>query len=271
MKIFAGPVARRLTAWVTIAIALVGTAAVFALVSAPADDSFPASGLPASTESAQVAALLDEGPSADATVAILVFDRAGDALTEADTAAVAAAAARLAELSTVPQAVRPVPSDDGQAALITVPLSRSDVEADVAAAADELRAAAAEGLPDGLRARLTGPVGFQADISNAFAGADFRLLLVTVIVVGVLLIITYRSPVLWIVPLVVVGVADGVARTIVAALGPALGFTIDPSVAGIQSVLVFGAGTNYALLLVARYREELLRQPDRFAAMRLAV
>lgn len=271
MRLFELPVARRLTAWLTIVLALLGTAAIFGLVSAPADDSFPASGLPAGAESAQVAALLDEGPTADATVAILVFDRDGAELGEGDLTAVDDAASRLAELSTAPMAVRSIPSDDGQAALVTVPLSRSDVEDDVAAAADQLRSAAGEDLPDGLRARLTGPVGFQADISNAFAGADFRLLLVTVIVVGVLLIITYRSPVLWIVPLVVVGLADGLARVIVAALGPALGFTIDPSVAGIQSVLVFGAGTNYALLLVARYREELLREPDRFAAMRSAV
>jgi len=271
VRLFEIPVARRLTAWLTIVVALLGTAAVFAFVSAPADDSFPASGLPADADSAQVAALLDDGPSADATVAILVFDRDGADLTDADLTAVADAASQLAELSTAPMAVRPVPSDDGQAALVTVPLSRAEVEDDVATAADQLRSAADEGLPEGLHARLTGPVGFQADISNAFAGADFRLLLVTVIVVGVLLIITYRSPVLWIVPLVVVGVADGLARVIVAALGPALGFTIDPSVAGIQSVLVFGAGTNYALLLVARYREELLRQPDRFVAMRAAV
>jgi len=271
VKIFEKPVARRLTAWITIILALAGTVAVFALVSAPASDAFPSAGLPSDAESAKVADLLAEGPSSDSTVAILVFDRDGQDVTDADLTAVAAAAVRLGELSTTPQAVRPVPSDDGQAVIVAVPLSKSDVEEDVPAAADELRSAATEDLPDGLHARLTGPVGFQADISNAFAGADFRLLLVTVIVVGVLLIITYRSPVLWIVPLVVVGLADGVARIVVAGLGPALGFTIDPSVAGIQSVLVFGAGTNYALLIVARYREELLRESDRFAAMRSAV
>lgn len=271
MRLFEVPVARRLTAWLTIVFALLGSAALFALVAAPSGDTFPASGLPGAAESAQVAELLEEGPSADATVALLVFDRDGAELSDSDLTAVAAAASRMSRLSTAPMAVRPATSDDGRAALVTVPLSRSDVENDVTAAAEELRSAADQDLPDGLRARLTGPVGFQADISNAFAGADFRLLLVTVIVVGVLLIITYRSPLLWIVPLVAVGLADGLARVIVSALGPALGFTIDPSVAGIQSVLVFGAGTNYALLLVARYREELLREPDRFTAMRSAV
>ena len=138
MNLLEKPVARRLTAWVTIAIALAGTAMTFALVTAPASDTFPASGLAADVESARVSALLDDGPSADATVAILLFDRDGGAVTDADLAAVNAAAARLAELSTVPQAVRPLPSDDGRAVLVAVPLSKSGVEGDVAQAADEL-------------------------------------------------------------------------------------------------------------------------------------
>ena len=117
-----------------------------------------------------------------------------------------------------------------------------DVEADVSGTATSLRDAASAGLPDGLDAYLTGPVGFQDDVSNAFAGADFRLLLVTVLVVAVLLIVTCRSPVLWIVPLVVVGVADFLAGRVVAALAEPLGVTVDASISGILSVLVFGAG-----------------------------
>ncbi|WP_375390240.1 MMPL family transporter, partial [uncultured Amnibacterium sp.] len=122
-----------------------------------------------------------------------------------------------------------------------------------------------------LSARITGPVGFQADIVGAFAGADLRLLLVTASVVAVLLIVTYRSPLLWIVPLVVVGSADGLARVVVAAVAGPLGLTVDASISGIQSVLVFGAGTNYALLLISRYREELRRHEDHHDAMRVAV
>lgn len=68
-----------------------------------------------------------------------------------------------------------------------------------------------------------------------------------------------------------VGIADGLARIVVAALADALGLSIDASVSGILSVLVFGAGTNYALLLVARYREELLHEEDRHRAMTTAV
>jgi RND superfamily putative drug exporter len=259
------------TSWAVLGGTLVVVALLLALLPSGDDETFPPSGLPDSSEAAQVTALLDEFPSADATVGILVWSRGGAQLSSADLAAVDTAASALAEQSTTPQAVRPQVSDDGSAALVAVPLSAADVEADVSGTATSLRDAASAGLPDGLDAYLTGPVGFQDDVSNAFAGADFRLLLVTVLVVAVLLIVTYRSPVLWIVPLVVVGVADFLAGRVVAALAEPLGVTVDASISGILSVLVFGAGTNYALLLVARYREELLVRDDRHEAMRTAV
>ncbi|MBD5382972.1 MMPL family transporter [Clavibacter sepedonicus] len=271
MRSIARFVSSRRTAWMALVAAAVAVAALFALLPKGEADAFPPSGLPESSQARQVSELLERFPSADTTVGILVFSRDGAALTEADTAAIGQRAEALAADSIAPQAVVPQVSDDGTAALVAVPLDASDATDDVAGTAGALRATAAEGLPDGLVAQLTGPVGFQADISNAFAGADFRLLLVTVLVVAVLLIVTYRSPVLWIVPLVAVGVADGLARVVVTALAEPLGITIDASIGGILSVLVFGAGTNYALLLVARYREELTRQEDRHAAMLTAV
>ncbi len=76
----------------------------------------------------------------------------------------------------------------------------------------------------------------------------------TILIVAVLLIVTYRSPVLWLLPLAAVGLADGLAGRLTAAAGSAWDLQFD---AGIISVLVFGAGTNYALLLISRYREEL--------------
>jgi len=271
MKIPEALVTRGRRAWLSLLVAVLLSGAAFALLAAPADDSFPTAGLPSSTESERVRSLLEQGPGADRTAAVLVFDRNGSQLSPADLDAVAAAASRLADESDTPQAVTPLPSEDGTVSIVVVPLSQKVVEKDLAGTGDRLREVAREDLPSGMRALLSGAVGFQADTSGAFAGADFRLLLLTVTVVAVLLILTYRSPVLWIVPLLVVGIADGLARTVVAALGPQLGFVIDPSIAGIQSVLVFGAGTNYALLLVARYREELLHRDDRFAAMRIAV
>jgi RND superfamily putative drug exporter len=259
-------VSGRGTAWVTLALTAVAVALLFALLPQGESDAYPPSGLPDSSEAAQVTALLETFPDADTTAAIVVYSRGGDELTEADRQAVSASAAGLADESIAPQAVQPQFSDDGTAALVAVPLA-ADEDADVQATADGLRTLAGAGLPDGLTALLTGPVGFQADISNAFAGADFRLLLVTVIVVAFLLIVTYRSPVLWIVPLAVVGLADGLARVVVTSLAEPLGITIDASIGGILSVLVFGAGTNYALLLVARYREELTREENRHTAM----
>ena len=93
----------------------------------------------------------------------------------------------------------------------------------------------------------------------------------TALVVAVLLIVTYRSPVLWLVPLAVIGFADRAAAVVGTAVAGAAGMSPDGSTSGITSVLVFGAGTNYALLLISRYREELGRTADHRAALRVAV
>ena len=271
MRALARLVSGRRSSWAVLGGTLVVVALLFALLPSDDDDAFPASGLPDTSQSAQVQALLDDFPSADATAGVLVWSRGGAELSADDLASISSRSEALAALSTTPEAVRPQVSDDGAAALVAVPLSAADVDTDLDGVATSLRDAASAGLPDGLTAALTGPVGFQDDVSNAFAGADLRLLLVTVLVVAVLLIVTYRSPVLWIVPLVVVGVADGLARVVVSALASAADVPVDASISGIHSVLVFGAGTNYALLLVARYREELLHVDDRHVAMRTAV
>ncbi|TFD28081.1 MMPL family transporter [Cryobacterium lyxosi] len=259
------------TAWAVLLGTIVAVGLLFTLL--PANDStdFPAAGLPESSQAARVTELLTTFPSADQTAAIVVWSRDSASLTAADKTAITAAAAQLGAASIAPRAATPQFSDDGQAALSVVPLEALGATADIEKAATAIRSTASTALPGGLTAYVTGPVGFQADITNAFAGADFRLLLVTVIVVAVLLIVTYRSPVLWIVPLVVVGLADGLAGKVAGALAEPLGFALDASISGILSVLVFGAGTNYALLLVARYREELLHTENRNVAMRTAV
>src|SRR5699024_3661561 len=134
----------------------------------------------------------------------------------------------------------------------------------------DMRAAATQDLGDGMTAQLTGGPAFAADTAAAFEGADFRLLAATALVVAVLLIVTYRSPVLWLVPLIIIGVADRVAALLVGLIGELADLGVDASTSGIVSVLVFGAGTNYALLLVSRYREELRRTEDRRGALRAA-
>jgi putative drug exporter of the RND superfamily len=96
-------------------------------------------------------------------------------------------------------------------------------------------------------------------------------LAVTASVVALLLVVTYRSPVLWLVPLTVIGFADRVAAVLGSAIAEGLGMSPDGSTSGITSVLVFGAGTNYALLLISRYREELGRNENHRDALGVAV
>ena len=129
----------------------------------------------------------------------------------------------------------------------------------------------ARDAPPGLAVAVTGPAAFQADLSNVFEGADGRLLGITALVVALLLLVTYRSPWLWLVPLTVIGVGDRVVASLLAILSRHAGLGVDGTTTGIVSVLVFGAGTNYALLLVARYREELRRHEREEVAMRAAV
>jgi RND superfamily putative drug exporter len=162
-------------------------------------------------------------------------------------------------------------SDDNTTAVITVPMDEIDEVDPRAERIAEIRALAIEDMPAGMVTYVTGPEGFQVDLAGVFAGADFTLILATVLIVIVLLLVTYRSPVLWIVPLAVVGTADGMAGQIGRNVAAFFGIAADGSVTGILSVLVFGAGTNYALLLIARYREELMICEDRHEAMAKAL
>jgi len=161
-------------------------------------------------------------------------------------------------------------SEDGSAAVVTIPMEKYEETTKITKRVVDLRAIMNKDLPSGLIAKLTGPEGFQADIAGVFAGANFTLLAVTAMVVIVLLLFTYRSPTLWLVPLLVIGTADRMAQILAGQVATAFDITLDGSVTGILSVLVFGAGTDYALLLISRYREELLKFADRREAMATA-
>ena len=215
--------------------------------------------VPGSSESARAEALRTQFPGGDTVPAILVFTRVdGAPLSPADLGAL--------------EQTRPVQvSADREAAVAVVPLSGELSGFALNDAVKELRDATTSGLPAGLRAQVTGGPAFGADIANSFAGANITLLAVTAMVVAVLLIVTYRSPVLWLVPLAVIGFADRAAAVVGTAVAGAAGMSPDGSTSGITSVLVFGAGTNYALLLISRYREELGRTADHRAALRVAV
>ncbi|MFX4288020.1 MMPL family transporter [Janibacter sp. G349] len=218
---------------------------------------------PASAESAVVAEQLEGFPGSDTAPVLLVATKGGDArLTSADERALGKLAADLGAGRAHPQV-----SEDGMAATVTVPVEVSEDSATQVATIEDLRAEVADHAPAELDVQVTGGPAFGADIASAFDGADFTLLAVTIGVVALLLLLTYRSPVLWLVPLAVVGIADQVAGRVTAAVGEASGLPFD---AGIVSVLVFGAGANYALLLISRYREELHEHDDHRVALRAA-
>ncbi|CAN5531574.1 MMPL family transporter [soil metagenome] len=261
----------RRTSWIVLVLAALAAGAVFTLGSGAAGESSPGVGLPVSAESARAAAAQEQLVDDDSTSALIVFSRDGAKLTDADIDAVGAAATDLADFSNADFVPPPTLSDDGTAALVVLPLETISDVAEQADRAADLRETANANLPDGLVGQLTGPEGFAVDVAAVFKGADFTLLLTTVIVVAVLLLVTYRSPWLWLVPLVVVGLADGIAGIVATRVAAAAGITLDASVTGILSVLVFGAGTNYALLLIARYRDELRVIEDRRVAMAAAV
>lgn len=259
------------TSWIVLITGLAATAALFIAAGYQSADAAPPVGLPDSAESVQVAALLEEFADDDSTSGLLVFGRESGELSENDLEAIADRTEALAELSIDGFLPPPSVSDDGTTALVVLPLAIEDRVSAQAERAAEIRAIAADGLPSGIEVWFTGAEGFSVDIAAVFEGANFVLLSITALVVALLLIVTYRSPVLWIVPLAVVGIADFIASIAARLVAESLGITLDGSVTGILSVLVFGAGTNYALLLIARYRDELRLHLDRREAMAIAL
>jgi len=231
----------------------------------------PSSFLPGDAESVRVLDASDGFASGQATPAIVVYSASGG-FDEGSRAAVGSRRDALAAagIAGVTGAAPPAYARDGTAALLTVPIVAGGDEEVLIDAVDRIREVSAEGLPAGLEARVTGPAGFSADASAAFEGINSTLLFATASLVFVLLVLIYRSPVFWILPLLSVLFAETVVRGLGYALASG-GVVINGQVGGILLVLVFGAGTDYALLLTARYREELRLVEDRHAAMRIAV
>lgn len=271
MSVFTRVARGRLAAWLTVAAALVFGAAVFVLPKPDNPAAVSATGLSVEWQSTQVERLQDQLPSRDVQPAIVVVSRADRAaLTEADRAALAGQSGDLGQFAVGGRVSPPQVSPDGTVALVAVPLSTAGGQEAVAERIDQLRASL-DDAPAGLNVEVTGGPAFATDLTKVFAGADTTLLAVTAGVVALLLLITYRSPFLWIAPLVVVAATEQLTLRALDTVVPAVGINLPGgAVTGIASVLVFGAATNYALLLIARYREELRREEDRFVAMRAA-
>ncbi|GGV61545.1 putative membrane protein ActII-3 [Streptomyces griseoloalbus] len=240
-----------------------------------AQDNDAASWLPGSAESTQVLKI-SEDFRPEQIPAIVVYARDGG-LTAADRERIAGDVARLERLSG--HGIRgdetrgPVYDrrTDPRAAQILVPITMDERGWErIGPAVASVRDGVGEG-GDGLAVHITGPGGTSADFAEAFEGIDSTLLLSAMTVVVVMLLITYRSPTLLLVPLLAVICALFTAQALVYLLAEHAGLTVNGQSAGILTVLVFGAGTDYALLLVARYREELRRHTDRHEAMALAL
>ncbi|UQB91215.2 MULTISPECIES: MMPL family transporter [Mycobacterium] len=230
--------------------------------------------LPDDSASAEVDALSRQFTGGDRAPVIVVVSRTDGAVLSPSDVSAARAARDRAQAAAPPGgdgAAPALPSTDGKAVLGIVPISGGLSGLDLDRTVTALRTAAASGLPTDLQVHVTGGPAFGADIASAFTNANITLLAVTTSVVALLLIATYRSPVLWLVPLLVVGFADRVAAAVGTAVASLTGLSFDGATSGITSVLVFGAGTNYALLLISRYRQELRRHSGHRVALRHAV
>ncbi|RAG83601.1 hypothetical protein DN069_21315 [Streptacidiphilus pinicola] len=236
-----------------------------------AENNQTSSWLPGSAESTKVLDLQGQFVSTETVPTVVVYTR-DSGITQADMQKATADAGAFAKVDHVLSPVPPPhPSADGKALQTTVMIDMSkNGWNNLGPAVDSMRTIATTG-DQGLTAHVGGPGGFGADQSKAFAGIDGTLLYSTLAVVIVLLLLTYRSPTLWLLPLISSGTALIASQAVIYLLAAHAGLTVNGQSQGILTVLVIGAGTDYALLLVARYREELRRHQDRHEAMAEAI
>ncbi|MDF1488609.1 MMPL family transporter [Tessaracoccus caeni] len=224
----------------------------------------PTAYLPSSADATTVHKAQSRFTDSDAIPAIVVFAATRE-LGDDDLAALAEALDDAQSVDGVAEGSSPVlPSEDGMAAQVFVPI---DADSDVADVVVHLGAALRAAAPDGVDVFVTGPAGFSADLVEAFGGIDGILLGVALAAVFVILIVVYRSLLL---PLVVLSTsvfALCVALLTVWWLAKAGVLLLSGQTQGILFILVIGAATDYSLLLVARFREELRLTSNRSAAL----
>jgi len=210
--------------------------------------------LPESADATQVNERLADFLGDDSIPAVVVVTGGGE-LSDDDLADVQALADDIAEIEGVQEDVSPpIPSDDGEAAQIFVPI---DASGEVGETVEEIRTLVADDLPESLEGWVTGPAGFTADLVAGFLGIDGLLLGVALIAVFLILVIVYRSPLLPILVLLTSVFALCAALLTVWWLAYAGIVVLNGQVQGILFILVIGAATDYALLYVARFRESI--------------
>jgi RND superfamily putative drug exporter len=271
---FASRVSHRRLKWVILVLWLVLAAVSGPLAGGLTDeqDNEVSSWLPGDAESTlAIERQAELGSDPDVIPAVIVYERTGGVTAEDLTAVEedAAALGRLDELDG--EIVGPIPAEDGEAVQLVVPLNVGpDGFETIGGLIDDIRDTVTDG-PDGLESWVTGPAGNVADSAEAFEGIDGALLFAALGVVILILLVTYRSPVLWILPIFSAVVALFCSQAVIYLLARYADLTVNGQSASILTVLVIGAGTDYALLLVARYREELRLHADRHEAMTEAV
>ncbi|WP_370589310.1 MMPL family transporter [Salinibacterium sp. ZJ70] len=222
--------------------------------------------LPDSADATRVTELQKEFAGSNEIPAIVVFARDGG-LTDADNAYIEDALAEIADFPGVGELSPAIPSEDGAAVEVFVPI---DADGEIKEPVEEIRALFAD-APDGLEAAVTGPAGFSTDLAAAFTGIDGLLLLVALSAVFLILLIVYRSPLLPVLVLSTAVFALAAAILLVWWLAKAEIVQINGQVQGILFILVIGAATDYSLLYVARFREALRTYEDRWDATKAAV
>jgi RND superfamily putative drug exporter len=226
-----------------------------------------ASYLPSSAESTQVQKRFADFFGDSTIPAVVVAERGGGTTTE-DQAWLQKLFTRLPlEVSAISGGVSPaIPSADGEAAQVFVPLStQTDIKVAVAELASSL-----ESAPEGLDVYVTGAAGLSADLGDAFGGVDWLLLAVAVAAVFVILVVVYRSPLLPVIVLLAAMCALCAAVATNFYLAKAGILKINAQVQGILFILVIGAATDYSLLYVSRFRESLRDSPSVWEASRVA-
>ncbi len=267
--------ARRLSKWFVLAIWLAVTGVVAGLqLPTKFDDAQSnesSSFLPGNAESTKALAATTEIQGGELAPVVIVYRRDGG-LTGADAERIGSDRDALnADLprNTSPYS-KPVTSPDGSTALVLAQIKSDGESETITNPVDAARERLDQSAEPGVKTAVTGGAGFSADAIGVFESINGTLLAATAGIVFLLLLIVYRSPIFWFFPLISVGLAELASRGIGYGLTE-VGVTVNGQAAGILPVLVFGAGTDYALLLVARYREELRRHDDKHEAMREAL